>query len=154
VTRARRGLALLSALLVTVAALLPTPQADPTAVVTVVPLLALLAAGSVLIDLGRAFVACAVAGWIAVLVVLGTPDDLLVVASAVLLRLWAGVPELVRLGRPGLPDLAADVVGGTAVAVLVLLVARDPDQIPTGGLLLALVAGAALGVVGALRLRR
>lgn len=147
-----------SGLLVALLSGLPVVRGGPVPVfvgLAAAALLGLLGAASAVLAIGRTLLALAVAGWIGVCVALGSGSpDLLVLGTAPALRLWAGLPELVRLGKPGLPDLVTDVVGGTAAAALVLLVARGADDLRPSALLLSAAAGGLLVGTGLLRLRR
>jgi hypothetical protein len=97
----------------------------------------------------------AAAAWTSAMLLAGAgPAAAVVLGSAGCLRLWAGVPELVVLGRRGAPDLLADLTGGVCAAGLVLLVSvGTPDQEPRS-LAVALGGGALLVGLAAVRLRR
>lgn len=155
VTRWPVAVAGLLVLLVTVLPLLAGGPVPPAGGVAVAVVLAALATASTWFDEGRTLLALAVVGWVGTVLVL---DDgsvaAVVIVGGLMLRVWAGLPELVRLGRAGAPDLLADLVGGGAAAGLVLLAARRTDELPPAALLLALAAALLLAVAGALRLRR
>ena len=81
------------------------------------------------------------------------PCAAVAVVSGVLLRLWVGLPELVRLGPAVLPELVGEVVGGAAAAALVVLAGRRVDVLSPMALLAALVSAALLVGAVAVRLR-
>lgn len=146
------------ALLALVAVLAPVPLDGPVPCYVQVPATAALAvAGGVALTRARLRTAVAVllVGWVVLLIAVGSgPVGTVAVLSGVALRCWAGVPELARLGRAAVPHLAADLVGGAAVAALVLAVAQHADPLRPTALVLTLAAAGALFAAAALRLRR
>jgi len=149
---------LVGALLALAAVLAPVPLDGPVPWYVQVPATAALAvAGGVALTRARLRTAVAVllVGWVVLLIAVGSgPVGTVAVLSGVALRCWAGVPELARLGRAAVPHLAADLVGGAAVAALVLAVAQHADPLRPTALVLTLAAAGALFAAAALRLRR
>lgn len=103
----------------------------------------------------RATAALVTVAWLAASLATATGGPQVVVAlvAAVLLRVWCGLPELVALGRRGLPDLGPDVAGGAAAAALVVAVADARAGLPAPVALGAVVALGVLGVVAVRRVR-
>ena len=84
-------------------------------------------------------------GWVVLCVAVGDGPVLAVaVVAGTALRAWAGVPELLRLGRSHVADLATELAGGAAAAGLVAVAAERSRQLPPSTLLLALVAAGLL----------
>lgn len=85
------------------------------------------------------------------------PEPSTAVLAGVALRLACGVPELVRQvrahGPDALVDLAVEVVGGAAIALLVVLGSRRIEELPPAALVLAVLAGGLLLVPVARALR-
>ncbi len=103
----------------------------------------------------RTVTAVLLVGWVATALALGEgPVDVVAITSGLALRGWAGVPELMRLGRPAVPDLVAEVVGGAAVAGLLVVASRRTDPLPPEALIPALLVTAAVVVATVVRLRR
>jgi len=149
---------LVGALLALVAVLAPVPLDGPVPWYVQVPATASLAvAGGAALTRARLRTAVAVllVGWVVLLIAVGSgPVGTVAVLSGVALRCWAGVPELARLGRAAVPHLTADLVGGAAVAALVLAVAEHAGPLRPTALVLTLAAAGALFAAAALRLRR
>jgi hypothetical protein len=146
-----------SALLVAVTTLMPLTRSHPVpgvvGVLVALGLAAAVAAGAWL-GQARTLLALAVVGWTGLLLVLGRGSVDVVLVSGIALRLWAGLPELVLLGRGRLRDLLPELVGGGCAAALVLYAAQGADGQDPSALLLAAAAGVLLVALGSLRLRR
>jgi hypothetical protein len=155
----RRGTAtLLSSLLMGLAAALPIGRdvdAPVWLLVGAPVVLTVAAARTAWLGRGRIVLGVLAATWTGAALLSGSgPVDAVVLGCGAFLRLWAGVPELLTLGRRGLLDLIADLTGGVCAAGLVLLTALGtPSQAPTS-LALALGGGALLVLLGTRRLRR
>lgn len=70
------------------------------------------------------------------------PGDVLVpaVLAGLGLRLWCGLPELLSLGAEHRTDLLVEVVGGAAVTLTAVLLARGTDDLPADAALLSAAA--------------
>ena len=146
-----------AALLVAVTTLAPLTRSHPvpTGVGVLAGLgLAVAVAAGTWWGSARSLLALVVVGWTGLLVVLGQGAPDVVVVSGVALRLWAGLPELVLLGRGYLRDLLPELIGGGSAAALVLYAAPRADGQDPSALLLAAAAGVLLVALGSLRLRR
>lgn len=150
----------LAGLLGLLAALLPvgtTTGSLRLAAAAVVPLLALAAALAVGQDRWRTPVAVALVLWAAVALAPAprTPAvGVVAVGCGLLVRAWAGLPELARLGRAAAPDLLAEALGGVLAAGLVVAVAGGVDEQPAPALAAGLLGVLLLATGAVLRLRR
>ncbi len=123
--------------------------------VVVAALVAAAATFAVQRDRGRTAAAMAIVAWFGAALAPGEgPTVLVALLGGVLLRLWCGLPELCRIGRPVLPDLAPDVLGGAAAAALVLAVAARGGGLPPAVVVLALAGSGVLVSAALLRVRR
>ena len=84
----------------------------------------------------------------ALVLVTDVPEPSTAVLAGIALRLGCGWPELARLvrvhGRDAVVDLVVEIVGGAAVALLVVLGSRRVEQLPPAALVLAVLAGGLL----------